>query len=180
MGPSGTGKSSIIRNLRSIDARFTYVTPLITRELRQGEQDKVKVTLDEIEQLEKEGKLLTVNIIYGIHYATPKYLIDDALNSAQFPILDWPVEKLEIMEKYYGDRLFKVYIQPDDIQELKRRLSLDGRDTNGQRYQMGIEELAHLEAGKYNGLFDLQIVNEKDQEKETAQYIYDRFIASLM
>lgn len=178
MGPSGAGKSSLIRYLRDLDARFTYVTPLITRELRQGEQDKIKVTVDKIEQLEKEGRLLTVNVIYGIHYATPKYIIDDALKAGLFPILDWPVDKLEIMEKNYGDRLFKVYVQPDDIQELKRRLSLDGRDITGQRYQMGIEELARLEAGKYNGFFDLQIINKKDHEKEIAQYIYDHFLAS--
>lgn len=179
MGPSGAGKSSIIRYLKELDARFAYVTPLITRELREGERDKVHVSLEEITELDKAGKLLTVNVIYGIHYATPKYLIEDALNSGNFPVLDWPVQKLEVMEKHFGERLYKVYLQPDDAQELMRRLVQDGRDKDGKRYQSGLEELDNLNAGVYDGLFDLQLVNEKNHEKEIAHYIYEQFIASL-
>lgn len=179
MGPSGVGKSSIIRHLKAIDTRFTYVTPLTTRELRAGEKDKIHVTSEEIQELEATGKLLTVNVIYDIQYATPKYLIDDALKNGLFPILDWPIQKLEIMEKNYGDCLYKVYLQPDDTQELKRRLTHDDRDRDGRRYLAGLEELNALNAGSFDGIFDLKIINEKERDKEIAKLIYDCFIGSL-
>lgn len=179
MGPSGVGKSSIIRHLKTYDMRFTYVTPLTTRELRVGEKDKIHVTSEEIQELEALGKLLTVNVIYDIQYATPKYLIDDALKNGLFPILDWPIQKLEVMEKNYGDTLYKVYLQPDDIEELKRRLAQDDRDRDGRRYLAGLEELNALNAGVFDGVFDLKIINEKGRDKEIAKLIYDYFIASV-
>lgn len=179
MGPSGAGKSSIICHLKKLDSRFTYIMPLITRELREGEHDKVHASLEEITELDNAGKLLTINVIYGIYYATPKYLIDDALALGKFPVLDWPIQKLEIMHKNYGQHLYKVYIQPDDLQELQRRLSQDGRDKDGKRYQAGVAELDALHAGVYNGLFDLQLINAKNHERETAQQIYENFLASL-
>lgn len=179
MGPSGVGKSSIIRHLKALDSRFLYVTPLTTRELRKGEQDKIHATREEIQELEKAGKLLTVNEIYGIQYATPSYLIDDAFEKGLFPVLDWPIQKLEVMEKNYGSRLYKVYVQPDDTEELGRRLARDERDADGKRYLAGVQELNALESGAFDGLFDLKITNQKDHDKEVAQCIYDSFILSL-
>lgn len=179
MGPSGVGKSSIIRHLKTMDTRFTYVTPLTTRELRAGEKDKIHVTNEAILELEAAGKLLTVNVIYGIQYATPKYLIDDALQNGLFPVLDWPIQKLEVMEKNYGRRLYKVYLEPDDHEELKRRLACDERDSDGRRYLAGLQELNALNAGAFDGLFDMKIINQKGRDKEIAQFIYDCFIGSL-
>lgn len=179
MGPSGTGKSTIIGHLKRLDSRFVYITPLTTRPLRENEQDKMHVTLEEIEALDREGKLLTINNIYGIYYATPKDLIDDALAQGKFPVLDWPISKIDIMESAYANRLYKVYICPDDIQELKRRLSQDNRDKDGKRYDAGVAEIDNLTAGLYDKLFDLKVTNQKDHDKEIAQHIYQEFIAHL-
>jgi len=179
MGPSGTGKSTIIRHLKELDQRFVYVTPLTTRELREGEQDKVHVSIDEINALDSAGKLLTINNIYGIYYATPKQIIDDTLAQEKFPILDWPIEKLEIMEKTYGKQLYKAYIQPDDLKELQRRLLQDSRDKDGKRYKAGIQEINDCISGKYDKLLDLKLVNQKDCDKEIAKSIYLRFLSSL-
>lgn len=55
LGPSGVGKSSIIRELQATDARFVYVTPYTSRVLRPEETDKVHVTADQMDELEKNG-----------------------------------------------------------------------------------------------------------------------------
>lgn len=179
MGPSGSGKSTLIGHLKQIDNRFVYITPLTTRMLRENEQDKIHVDLKEIEALDLAGKLLVINNIYGIYYATPKNLIDDALAQGKFPILDWPISKLDVMETAYANLLYKVYICPDDTQELKRRLSQDNRDQGGKRYEAGLAEIDNLAAGLYDKLFDLKIINQKDHDKEIAQHIYQEFILHL-
>lgn len=180
MGPSGTGKSTLIRLLKKLDDRFVYVTPLTTRVLRDGEVDKVHASLDEIQRLDSAGELLVINKIYDTYYATPKNIIEDALKQGNFPILDWPVEKWEIMKKNYDDQLYAVYIEPESIEELKRRLASDNRDIEGKRYEAGIVEMRMYLAGTYDHFLNLKIINTKDQEEAVANLIYNAFIASLM
>lgn len=179
MGPSGAGKSTLIRYLKELDHRFEYVTPLTTRNLRENEQDKIHMSLEEINRLKDDGKLLAINTLYGNAYATPKYIIDHALAHNRFPILDWPIEKLEIMEKNYNNQLYKVYILPEDKEELKRRLSQDNRDEDGKRFISGVQEIETFSQGKYDHAIDLKLINHKDNAQEIAQYIYIHFIKSL-
>jgi guanylate kinase len=177
MGPSGTGKSTIINYLKQRDSRFMYISPFTTRDLRDGETDKIHVSLEEIELLDKEGKLLTINSFYGIYYATPKYIIDEALAAQNFPILDWPIEKLDTMNKHYANQLYKVYVEPDSLDELAQRLSNDNRDTNGKRYEAGMEEINKLNAGDYDNFIDLRIINQKSSAEIVAEEIYQQFLA---
>lgn len=175
LGPSGAGKSTIIHHLKEMDSRFIYISPYTTRDLRPGESDKVHVPLEIIQQMESDGRLLTVNCIYGIYYATPKDVIDSALTNGQFPILDWPVEKMGVMLEHYQGKLFTTYIEPDDLDELQRRLSLDGRDKEGRRFAAGIEELHRYHQGEFDKIIDLKILNRKDQDQEIARQIYQKF-----
>lgn len=176
LGPSGCGKSTIIHHLKEIDPRFQYVTPYTTRMLREGETDKIHVSLEEIQKLEAEGKLLTVNNIYGIYYATPKDVIDNALTLGQFPILDWPVDKIDIMITQYPNRLHVIYIEPDSLEELAQRLAKDGRDLDGQRFLKGQLELENYASGIYDTFIDLKILNKSGLSEEQAQKIYEHFV----
>lgn len=175
LGPSGVGKSTIIRHLSEMDSRFVYVSPYTTRDLRPGEKDKVHVSLEKIEHLEKTGKLLTINKIYGIYYATPKDTIDLALASGKFPILDWPVDKMEVMLKNYKGKLFAVYVEPDSLDELQWRLSQDGRDKEGKRFSAGKEELHKYYLGEFDEVINLKILNKQGADKEVAAKIYHGF-----
>lgn len=172
LGPSGTGKSTIIRHLKEMDSSFVYVSPYTTRELRPGETDKIHVDVDTIKQLEEEGKLLTINEIYGIFYATPKETISEALAHGNYPILDWPVDKIDIMISYFGDQLLTIYIEPESIEELERRLGLDGRDKDGKRFAAGKLELEKYYQGTYDAVIDLKIVNRNGEDKNVASAIY--------
>ena len=179
MGPSGVGKSTIIRHLKEMDNRFEYVTPFTTRALREGEADKIHVELQEIKNLENAGKLLTVNQIYGIYYATPKYLIDESLECDCFPVLDWPVDKIQIMQNNYVDCLFRVYIEPENRDILKEQLSNDSRDKDGKRLSAGLEELEKLDAGDFENCYDMRIINRSGDSKKITEEIYRQFILAL-
>jgi orotidine-5'-phosphate decarboxylase len=179
MGPSGVGKSTVIHHLANIDQKFQYVTPLTTRNLRPGENDKISVSKQEMDKLNKEGKLVVVNEMYGIFYGTPKYLIDKSLDAGNFPILDWPIDKISVMEAAYPGRIFKVYIAPEDDKELQVRLGKDSRDTNGKRLEAGTKELEMYRQGTYDQHIDLKLVNKNGNSEEIAKIIYDAYLKSL-
>ncbi len=172
LGPSGAGKSTIIRHLSEMDSRFVYVSPYITRDLRPGETDKIHVDIETIKQLEEEGRLLTVNEIYGIYYATPKDVIDLAMVQDMFPILDWPVDKMSLMLENYKGKLFTVYVEPESLVELEQRLAKDGRDENGKRFSAGQVELEKYHSGIFDQFIDVKIINKNGEDKKVAQMIY--------
>lgn len=179
LGPSGAGKSTLIQFLQKIDPRFIYISPYTTRELRPNETDKVHVSIDELHRLELEGKLLTINQLYGIYYATPKDRIDQVLQNGQFPVLDWPIDKLEIMFKHYQEQIFTVYVDPGSVEELERRLTLDGRDLEGKRLRSGREELLRYYEGFYNPILHFKTINGYGLDKECACAIYQAFSSIL-
>jgi guanylate kinase len=91
-GPSGIGKSSVIKELRALDPKFVYIKPYTTRPLRMGEMDKVSIPIPEMMALKENGKLVALNFLYGNYYGTPLDPILDALDQGLFPVIDWPVE----------------------------------------------------------------------------------------
>ncbi len=179
LGPSGAGKSTMIQYLKEIDPRFVYISPYTTRDLRPNETDKIHVSIDELHRMELDGKLLTINQIYGIYYATPKNKIDQVLQNGQFPVLDWPIDKMEIMFEHYQGQIFTVYIDPGSVEELGRRLALDGRDSEGKRLRAGQEELSKYYEGFYDPIIDFKTINTCGIEKECASAIYQSFSSIL-
>ena len=178
LGVSGVGKSTIIKRLRELDDRFTYISPYVTRPLREGEIDKKSISSDEMDQLIASGEILVVNEIYGIRYATPSEPIDGAFATGFFPLLDWPIGKLAIMTERFGNQIFTVYIEPPTITELKRRLGKDQRDRSGTRLLEAIAELELLGKGRFDDMCNIRLVLD-DNVNEVAEMIYRAFIHSL-
>ncbi len=175
LGPSGVGKSTIIKELRATDDRFVYISPYITRPLREGETDKISVSNETMDEMASRGEFLVINEIYGIRYATPKQPILDALDGGKFPVLDWPVHRIGIMEEAFGGRLYRVYVSPPNLEELRVRIDKDGRDKDGSRYNEASKELARFWAGEYDGICDLKIVSRDGQIPELSGQIYAEY-----
>lgn len=179
LGPSGVGKSTIIHQLQELDDRFIYISPYITRPLRVGEQDKISITDKVMNKISERGEFLTINELFGIRYATPKLPIIKALRQKRFPVLDWPVNKMDIMHTTFSQKLFAVYIAPPSFKELRERISKDGRDVNGSRFKNARKELQNYWAGKYGNLFDLEVVNNTGKIVEVSKKIYRNYLDSL-
>ena len=175
-GPSGIGKSSVIKELQKIDSRFIYIKPYTTRALREGETDKIHKSLAEIEELQSQNKLAALNYIFGNYYATPLEPIWDALNNHQFPVLDWPVTKIEDMKSLFKGRVIAIFLSVENPETLLSRLSQDSRDPTGERYLKGKAELEAFIAGEFDSLLDAKIMNDDRNPKETASAVYHTFI----
>jgi guanylate kinase len=106
LGPSGVGKSTIIEELCRIDKRFVYISPYTTRPLREGEKNKISISGEQMDEMWSRRELLVINKLYGIRYATPRLPIEEALASEGFPVLDWPVSRIEVMNQAFPNQLY--------------------------------------------------------------------------
>lgn len=180
LGPSAVGKSSIIRSLRETDQRYVYISPYITRPLREAERDKVSVSDSVMDEMAARGDFLKINQIYGIRYATPLRPIQEAFNGGMFPVLDWPVNEIEVMAQAFGnDRLLKVYVFPPSMEELKRRVEQDGRDVDGSRFKAAIEEIRQFQGGTFDSVIDFKIESTPGYLKAITMSIHGKYLESV-
>ncbi|MFA6527893.1 MAG: orotidine-5'-phosphate decarboxylase [Candidatus Babeliales bacterium] len=174
LGVSGAGKSTIIEELKKLDSRIIYITPYTTRVLRPGESNKISVSLEKMEQLEKEGQLLAVNKLYGTTYGTPLNPMEYALRNGQIPVIDWPISNLALMRQVFGKKLFCVYITPPNLEVLQTRLANDGRDKDGNRFLQAQRELDLLTQGAFASDIDILITNQEGNASVYAREILKR------
>jgi guanylate kinase len=180
LGPSGVGKSTIIQDLIRMDDRFIYISPYMTRPLRSGETDKVSISESQMDEMDRCGEFLTINQFYGgIRYATPRTPIVESLAAGKFPLLDWPVSRINIMTREFPNRLYVVYVLPPSIEVLRRRLGGDNRDADGSRLKSALKELEAFHSSEYLGVYDFEIISEDGQTPKIAQAIYFKYLKSL-
>jgi len=176
LGVSGVGKSCIIEELIKIDDRFTYISPYVTRPLRDGEKNKIHISGEEMDEMWSRQELLVINELYGIRYATPRLPIVKALAQKKFPVLDWPISRLEIMTQAFPDQLYVVYVLPPSIEVLKQRLAKDGRDKDGHRLRSAQEELELYKSSRHVEVCNLEVVTEENQVRVIARTIYTNYL----
>lgn len=176
LGSSGVGKSSIIEELIRLDSRFVYISPFMTRPLREGEKNKISISGEEMDEMSERGEFLVINELYGVRYATPRQPIEQALKDDNFPVLDWPISRMSVMTEAFPNQLYVVYISPPSIEALQQRLARDNRDTDGHRLRSAHEELKAQGSSMHNGIYDFEIVSEENQVPKVAQTIYANYL----
>lgn len=175
LGPTGVGKSTVVRHLEFLDSRFRYIRPFTTRALRPAETDKVFVTDSEMDLLWQEGRLLVVNSLYGVRYGTPRSPIEEAFRGKLFPVIDWPIQQIQIMNEAYSGQLLRVYIKPPDFDTLRQRLC--ERNDFDSRVTVAQQELESLEAEHFKGNIDLIVQNDSNLSENTASIILSHYLS---
>ena len=135
--PSGTGKTSVCKELLNRNKKWQFSISATTRDLRDGEKDGVdyiQMSNEKFEHNVKFGDFLEWEWVHGNKYGTPVGPLEDALDSGSVMIFDIDVKGgLTIMDEY-PDETIGIFIEPpgDDLPEqleiLEERLTKRGND----------------------------------------------------
>lgn len=175
-GPSGTGKSTIIRRLMATrpDLKLGFSVSVTSRAPREGEthgKEYYFISKEEFRRRVENGEFVEWEEVYeGNYYGTLKSEIDRLVNDGFSVIMDIDVKGGLNLKKIYKDEAFSIFILPPSIQELENRL----RD-RGSESAESLER--RLQKAEYEMSFapqyDAEIVNHDSSEsaEEVARYI---------
>ena len=93
--PSGTGKTSICKELLKRNKKWKFSISATTREKRSDEgdgDDYFFMTLKQFEHKESFGEFLEWEFVHGNRYATPIDPIENAIEKNQIMLLDIDVK----------------------------------------------------------------------------------------
>jgi len=152
--PSGTGKSSVVKELLARETALRFSVSLTTRPPRPGEQEGVDyrfVTEPEFHRHIEAGDLVEWARVHGHLYGTAVTEIDRALADWTDVLLDIDVQGAkQVSERYPG--AVTVFLLPPDYAALESRLRGRRSDTEeviAVRLRTAAGEVRHYGAFQY-------------------------------
>ena len=130
--PSGTGKTSICKELLQRNQKWKFSISATTRPLRENEKDGVdyiQMSNDKFEHCVKFGDFLEWEWVHGNKYGTPIGPLEEALDNGNVILLDIDVKGGVTIMDEFPDETVGVFIEPpgEDLAEqleiLEERLS---------------------------------------------------------
>ena len=159
-GPSGVGKSTVIRELLSERSDIYFSVSFTTRQPRVGEADGVNynfVSKEEFEAMIGRDEFLEYAQYVDNYYGTSLKLIEEKLTAGTDVLLDIEVQGAAKVREKCPDALF-IFIIPPSFEELSRRLH--GRHTDSEEVIEGRLRKAREEC-KEIPRYDYLVVNDK-------------------
>jgi guanylate kinase len=173
--PSGSGKSSIIKELlKEEDLNLAFSISTTSRIPRGKEQNGVEyyfISVDEFkEKIDKQAFIEWQEVYAGNFYGTYQSEIDRLSSLGKNIVFDLDVFGGINLKKIFGKQALSIFIQPPSLEELKKRLEKRNTETI-EKIQIRIDKAKYeLEHSIY---FDRLIINEDLSEsvKEASQMI---------
>jgi len=160
-GPSGGGKSSVIKRLLSELEDIQLSVSVTTRGVREGEvdgKDYFFISEEKFKELVANDSLYEyVDSDFGPKYGTPKKPINDLLSLGKDVILDLDYPGVQQLRKLAGDRVKAISLIPPSLRVLKERLvnrGTDSQDVIERRMSMAEKRVKECE------FYDYVIVND--------------------
>ena len=129
-GPSGVGKGTVLKYVLE-NEQFVYSVSATTRNKREGEENGVNyffITRKDFEAMIEKNELVEYAEYNGNYYGTPKFFVEDMLNSGKNVILEIEVKGAMQIKKLMPEAVF-VFIAPESKQVLAERLAGRGTET---------------------------------------------------
>ena len=131
LGPSGVGKSTVLRELLRDRDDLYFSISATTRAPREGEINGVHyhfINVDRFREMIQEDEFLEYAEYVGNFYATPKRYVDEAMAQGKDVILDIEVQgALQVIGK--RPDTVRIFIAPPSWDALEQRLTGRGTDS---------------------------------------------------
>lgn len=165
--PSGSGKTTIIKNILSSFPDIVFSISATTRKKRENEvhgKDYFFLTEEEFKSKIERNEFIEWERFYDYYYGTLKSFVDETLGCCKSVLLDLDVKGAVSIKKLYPEAAL-IFIAPPSMEILEARLRSRGTDTP--------EDLAkRIERAKFEmtfkDKFDYIIVND-DLQKAVEQ-----------
>jgi guanylate kinase len=159
-GPSGAGKGTVCRALRSYMPDIKYSVSVTTRPPRSDEAEGVNyffTTRSAFQDMIRSGKLLEWAEVYGNYYGTPKEYVEQMLSQGHDVLLEIDTQGAMLVKKKFPDGVF-IFLIPPSLQELKARIIARGSETDESlqiRFSAAAREMSYVREYHY------VVVNDK-------------------
>ncbi|MEN3043262.1 MAG: guanylate kinase [Fervidobacterium sp.] len=172
-GPSGVGKTSIIRSVLERVDNLVFSISCTTRKQRPGEVHGVDyffITHEEFNKMIQENRFIEWARVHDNYYGTPADFVNENLKSGYDVILDIDVQgALTVKKNWYGAKF--IFVAPPSYQILSERLKKRGTESEEKiksRLETAKKELSFIPE------FEYLIINEDLEEsvKNLSAIIY--------
>ncbi len=160
--PSGSGKTTIIKELLKHNLNLQFSISATSREPRHNEKDSVDYyflsKLEFEKKIENNDFLEWEEVYKDVYYGTLKSEVERIRESGSNVIFDVDVVGGVNIKNFYKEEALAIFIQPPSVEELKNRLI--SRDTDS------LEEIKkRIEKAEYEltfaSKFDKIVINDK-------------------
>jgi len=129
--PSGTGKTTIVKEILKKESDLVFSVSATTRVKRACEtegKDYFFISKEEFENKIKNDEFVEYECVFGVdYYGTLKSFIEHHLKEDKLIIFDLDVLGALSIKRYYGDNAILIFIKPPDKESVINRLK--GRGT---------------------------------------------------
>ena len=158
--PSGTGKTSMARQILADDPMISVSVSATTRPARSGEidgKDYHFVDGPDFDRRVESGSLLEWAHVFGHRYGTPREPVRDALAAGHDVLFDIDWQGTQQLKARDAKDVVSVFLLPPSLGELERRLVARGTDSSEVikgRMDRAAHEISHWSE------FDYVLVND--------------------
>ncbi|MBU8893954.1 MAG: guanylate kinase [Bacteroidales bacterium] len=160
--PSGSGKTTIVKNLLDKDLSLEFSISATSRPKRENEihgKDYYFLSVDDFKEKINGNEFVEWEEVYeNRFYGTLKIELERIWNQGKHVIFDVDVVGGLNIKKVYPDKALSIFVMPPGIEELEKRLifrSTDSTEDIETRIKKANEEL------NYSDQFDIIIINDK-------------------
>ncbi|MFT6053619.1 MAG: guanylate kinase [Roseivirga sp.] len=177
--PSGSGKTTIVKHLLSVNPHLGFSISASTRDKRGRSEENGKdyyfLSKDEFRQkIEEEAFVEWEEVYTGNYYGTLKEEVQRIWNEGRHVVFDVEVKGAQNLKKYFGDDALAIFVKVPSLEVLKERLTGRGTESAAslsQRFYRAEFEMT------FENKFDVTLVNEKlDQSYEKAELLINDFL----
>ena len=168
-GPSGVGKSTLLKKARKDLPNLSYSVSLTTRAPRKGEVDGVHyhfVSRPEFKERVERGEMAEWAEVVGNLYGTSALVLEERLAQGDDVLLEIEVQGAHQIKKRFKQAVF-IFIMPPSWEVLESRLR--GRGTEEEEVVRRRLELAKAELDQAHW-YDHQVVND-DLERAAMELV---------